>query len=120
MSRSFAARSRPDLPLSLEIARALGKFELLEGFESFLAGAVEPFFELGDRRPQVVSPRDGRPGEGRVGEVIDIADAGSLLLDFYLLIEIVRHAAEVRDHHFEVVNLLPLLVIFKTLILNGI
>jgi hypothetical protein len=49
--------------------------------------------------------------------VIDVTDAGGLLLDFDLLIEVVRHAAEVGDHHFEVANLLPLLVILKTLIL---
>ena len=117
MPGRLAPRPRPDLPLSLEIARGFGKFQLLEGFERLLTSAVEPLFELANGRPEVVPSRDGRPGKSRVGEVVNIADTGSLLLDFDLLIEVARHAAEVGDHHFEVVDLLPLLVILKTLIL---
>ena len=52
--------------------------------------------------------------------MIDIADAGSLLLDLDLLIEIVRHPAEVGDHQFEIIDLLTLLFILKALILGGI
>ncbi len=52
--------------------------------------------------------------------MVDVADTGGLLLDFDLLIEVIRHAAKVSDHHFEVVDLLSLLVILKTLILMRI
>ena len=117
MPYRLAPRARPDLPLSLEIARGLAKFQLLEGFERFLTSALKPLFELADGRLEVVPSRDGCPGKSRVGVVIDVADAGGLLLDFDLLIEVARHPAEIRDHHFEVVDLLPLLVILKTLIL---
>jgi hypothetical protein len=103
--------------LSLKIARSLRKFQLLEGFKRLFTSAVKSLFKLGDGRPKVVPSCYGRPGESRVGEVIDVTDAGGLLLDFDLLIEVARHAAEVGDHHFEVADLLPLFVILKTLIL---
>ena len=49
--------------------------------------------------------------------MIYVADAGGLLLDLYLLIEIICHAPEIGNHHFEIVDLLPFLFVLKSLIL---
>ena len=52
--------------------------------------------------------------------MVHIAYSGGLLLDLDLLVEVARHPAEVTDHHFEVVDLLPFLVVLKPLIIRGI
>ena len=119
MPGGFAPADWPDLPLRLQTAGRFGKLELLERIERFLPGTVETFLKLGYRGFQVVPAGHSGTGESRIGEVIDIANPRSLLLDLDLLIEVVGHTAEVGDHHFEVTDLLPFFIVIKSLILNG-
>src|SRR6185295_3910610 len=62
------------------------------------------------RALQVVAPRDRGLRVGRVGKVRRIMDAGAVLLDRDLAVEVGRHAVEIRDHAFDLRNAAPLLV----------
>jgi hypothetical protein len=120
MPLRLPACRRPDLTLRFEPPGRLGQLKLLEGLKSFLAGKVKPPLKFRDRRMEIIPARHRCPCKSGISEMIDIANAGGLLLDLDLLIEVVRHPAEVRNHQFEVIDLLTLLFIFKALILNGI
>src|SRR5690606_11676635 len=62
------------------------------------------------RADEVVAPLARRLGEGGVGEVVDVGDAGLLLFGGDLEVEFGGHALEVGDHHVELRKLLALLV----------
>src|SRR5690606_13637293 len=62
------------------------------------------------RCEEVVAPLQRGLGEGRIGEMRDVGDAGLLLLDLDLLVELTRHALEIRDHCFNLRDLPALLV----------
>ena len=48
-------------------------------------------------------------GEGRIGIVVGVRDACALLLDGDLAVEVLRHLAEITDHHLDLGNLALLL-----------
>ena len=108
------------MPLGLKRSRCLGELQLLEGFQSLLPGPIQTLFQDQNGSLEVIAAVHGSAGESRVGEVIDIGDAASLLLNFDLLVEIVHHTAEVGDHKFEIAHLLPLFFIFEALIVMSI
>src|SRR5215475_5140655 len=118
MPLRLAACRRPDLPLRFKAPSRLRQLKLLESIESFLAGKLQPPLKFRDRRTQIVPACHCCPCKGGVSEMIDIANTGGLLLDLDLLIEVVRHPAEVGNHQFEIIDLLTLLFILKALVLN--
>ncbi len=62
--RHFPARVRLlTCLLRFKIVRGFGQFQLFEGVERLLPRPVEPLFQLGDRRSEVVPARDRGAGE---------------------------------------------------------
>ena len=69
--------------------------------------------KIGGRGGEVVAPLDRGLGKGRIGVVIDVGDAGPLLLDRDLAVEIDRHVVKVADHGFDIGDLAALFLDFE-------
>jgi hypothetical protein len=89
-----------DLDL-LQFLESLGEMplRLVELAAQFLGGAAE-----------IVAPLAGSPRIGGIGEVPDIVDADTILLELNLAIEVGRHTVELRHHRFDLRDAAPLLV----------
>src|SRR5579864_6390788 len=70
------------------------------------------------RTLEVLAPGDRSLGIGRIGEVAGIVDAGAILLDLDLALEIGGHALELGDHGLDLGDLAPFLVDLKLLQAN--
>ena len=67
------------------------------------------------RISEVVAAQTRRLGEGRIGKMIDVGDAGLLLFGGDLKLQFNGHALELGDHHVELQQLPPLLIHLKLL-----
>ena len=61
--------------------------------------------EVGDGRLQVGAALARRAGEGRVGEMLLVLDAGAPVLGGDLHVEVGDHAAELLDHRLDLADL---------------
>ncbi len=64
---------------------------------------------------EVITPLRRGLGEGRIGEMAGVVDAGAFLLGDDLVVQILRHALELGDHAFDLRDLTPLLLHLKPL-----
>ena len=113
--RASSAGGAPAAALGVAAAAVAG-FQRLGPFQ-FGLGLVESRLGGGAllrqvllRADQIIAALARRLGEGRIGEMADIGDAGLLLLGGDLQVELARHALEIGDHQVELHQLLALLV----------
>ena len=76
-------------PLGVALLQELDLLQLFEGFGERLPGACQLRLEIRGGREQIVPPLDGGLGEGRIGVVVGVRDAGALLLNGDLPVEVV-------------------------------
>ena len=69
---------------------------------------------------EIVAPLHRRLGKGRIGEVIDVGNAGLLFFGGDLKIEFAGHPVEFGDHHVELRDLPALLVHLKSFQANDV
>ena len=100
------------------LVEQLDLLQLLEGLGQRLLGVVELGLQLVGRMLEVLAPLDRGLGIGRIGEMGRIVDAGAVLLDLDLALEIVGHALELGDHAFDLHDLPALFVDLKLLQAN--
>ena len=103
------------------LIRSASALELLD-FLEILASLIELALgrrqlggEIGGRGGQIVAPLQCRLGEGRVGIMVDVGDAGALLLDGNLPVEVNSHMIKLADHRFDIGDLASLLLDFEAL-----
>ena len=63
--------------------------------------------EVADGLEDIVAPGPGRLGGHRIVEMGGIVDAGALLLDLHLGVEIIIFAHEIGDHRLDIGDLPP-------------
>ena len=68
-----------------------------------------------DGRRQIIPPLHRRLGEGGISIMVNVGDAGALLLHRNLPVEIHGHVVELGDHGFDIGNLAALLVDLEAL-----
>src|SRR5262245_54253602 len=119
LDRGYVEIGRPSLlepyPLGVALLEKLDLLELLASFGEVAAGGGELRREVGSRHRQIIAPRHRRLGEGRIGVMIDVGDAGAFLLDGDLPVEIGGHVIEVADHRLDFGDLPALLFDFEAL-----
>jgi len=74
----------------------------LQGIVPLLQGRLELGLEAVGGGPQVVATLARRLGEGRIGEMRWITDAGALFLGLDLPIEVAGHSVEFADHVLQI------------------
>ena len=113
-SRTTAGLLEP-YPLGVALLEQLDLLELLARLVELAAGGRELGREIGGRRRQIIAPLHRRLGEGRVGVMVDVGDAGALLLDGDLPVEVRGHMVKFADHRLDIGDLAALLLDFEAL-----
>jgi hypothetical protein len=113
----LAHSTRRDLPRSargsVAFAEQLDLPHLLEGFAERRFGVLELNFQVAGRALKIVAAPDRRLGIGGLGEMSWIVDAGAILLDFDVALEI--GALEPVDHALDLGDRAAPLLDFKLL-----
>src|SRR5215475_13081536 len=91
----------------------LDLLQFLERFAERRLGVVELSLELADRALEILAPLDRGLGISRIGKMRRIVDAGAILLDLDLAVEVDGHALELGHHRLDLRDLAPLLVDLK-------
>src|SRR5262249_13856590 len=99
----------------IALLEQLGLLHLLEGLAESRFGVVQLRFQVVRRALEVVAPLDRRLGIGRVGEMSRIMNAGAILLDLDVALEIAADALELADHALDLGDPATPLVDLKSL-----
>src|SRR5262249_37944969 len=113
-----------DIPLGplahlVALVEQLGLLHLLEGLSESRFGVLQLHFQFVRRALEVVAPLDRRLGIGRVGEMTRIMNAGAILLDLDVALEIAADALELADHGLDLGHPATPLLDVKFLQANG-
>src|ERR1700733_1289627 len=96
----------------------LDLFEVVESLAQRAFRVLKLQAQFVGRTLEVFAARDRRLGIGRIGKMPGIVDAGAILLDANLALEIGCHALEFGDHGFDLRDLAALFVDLKFLQAN--
>src|SRR5665213_2722920 len=103
------------LPCLVALIQHLDLLQFLERLAERGLRLVELSLELAGRAAKILTPVDRRLGIGRIGEVTGVVNAGAVLLDLDLAVELGRDAVEFSDHGLDLRHLAALLVDLKLL-----
>ena len=93
--------------------------QLLLELVMVLLGHVELHAQLADRGAQVVAPLARRLGERRIGEMLNVLDAGAVLFGLDLPVQIAGNVLELTNHVLEISDLARFLVRLEALQLES-
>src|ERR1700686_5355278 len=96
----------------------LDLLEFLESFRQRQLGVLELGAQFVGGALEILAAPDRGLGVGRIGKVARIVDAGAILLDLDLTLQIGGHALELGDHGLDLRDLAPFLVDLKLLQAN--